>query len=830
MVTTNKTTKAPVKKKISRKLSVKSRVSKSTKIKKDTKKGTKNIVKKKVSKKTIKKVPFKKKIRVIDKTSNKHTLDISTSRIQLAMLSPLKFPVNYNHIATQTARVAGLTFVIVGAIFAVLNLQIVNSSYSTLSATDGLQQLATIVCTNPDDPKTCDNTPVLNGGLTYSCDDPNNPEYYSADICGYTDGICDDIRNPEYDSTVCDMNYEPPVIFSTDSTGALSGRVIIKYSVNDAERLKAVVFYNDTREYIELGRATNVDADTWEFVWDTTQYPDGKYKLKAIVMNLNGRLYDYSDDSYVFIENNSQTTESEPAGNDVVTEEPVNTEDSSILIDDIENDEEILAPEIDLFIEKTGVLGGYVDVFISVDSADAIELYVIPNFSLTSRFIGLARENGNGKWRFRFNTTQTPNGNYEIFARVKNNFGVYDSDKLYILIFNEIKMERTFEEKLYVKYTEEADDYVNELNDTEFGIAEDDAVPEARHIPELIEERIVPTTEKIFEDREMIDDDSKIKAEEILKEFKVKLRVIIDEMAIAERNNDIESIEEMKKRIEELRQQVFSKISDLDFPIDLMTEINVHMEEVSNSLERVIKRNEEIISDRAGDAVFEDSDSDGISDYDEINIYKTDPFSADTDGDGFTDGIEIQGGYNPTDDSPEAFVKYESPKNLGVVREDILTVESITTIKPDSDDTSNNIDVAQAMISGKGLPNSFVTLYIFSTTVVVSVKTKDDGSWSYIFDKELEDGEHEIYAAVTDNAGRIVAKSNPLTFVKTAEAFTQKDVTSVAAVTPVEPGSPNILSENILLIALSLIVVALGLILILIGMHIQTTKPKIVIN
>lgn len=42
-----------------------------------------------------------------------------------------------------------------------------------------------------------------------------------------------------------------------------------------------------------------------------------------------------------------------------------------------------------------------------------------------------------------------------------------------------------------------------------------------------------------------------------------------------------------------------------------------------------------------------DSDGDGLSDSDEINIYKTDPYKADTDGDGITDGEEIARGTNP---------------------------------------------------------------------------------------------------------------------------------------------------------------------------------------
>lgn len=42
-----------------------------------------------------------------------------------------------------------------------------------------------------------------------------------------------------------------------------------------------------------------------------------------------------------------------------------------------------------------------------------------------------------------------------------------------------------------------------------------------------------------------------------------------------------------------------------------------------------------------------DTDGDGISDYKEIGIYKTDPRNVDTDGDGHNDGDEILGGYDP---------------------------------------------------------------------------------------------------------------------------------------------------------------------------------------
>jgi hypothetical protein len=42
-----------------------------------------------------------------------------------------------------------------------------------------------------------------------------------------------------------------------------------------------------------------------------------------------------------------------------------------------------------------------------------------------------------------------------------------------------------------------------------------------------------------------------------------------------------------------------------------------------------------------------DSDLDGLTDEDERNIYGTDPFNPDSDNDGYSDKVEIDGGFNP---------------------------------------------------------------------------------------------------------------------------------------------------------------------------------------
>ncbi|HTW97014.1 MAG TPA: hypothetical protein VMD74_05150 [Candidatus Methylomirabilis sp.] len=42
-----------------------------------------------------------------------------------------------------------------------------------------------------------------------------------------------------------------------------------------------------------------------------------------------------------------------------------------------------------------------------------------------------------------------------------------------------------------------------------------------------------------------------------------------------------------------------------------------------------------------------DTDNDGLNDYQEVKIYHTNPNNPDTDGDGYLDGAEVQSGYNP---------------------------------------------------------------------------------------------------------------------------------------------------------------------------------------
>lgn len=49
--------------------------------------------------------------------------------------------------------------------------------------------------------------------------------------------------------------------------------------------------------------------------------------------------------------------------------------------------------------------------------------------------------------------------------------------------------------------------------------------------------------------------------------------------------------------------------------------------------------------------IFQDADQDDLTNEEE-KLYKTDPFKADTDGDGYSDGVEVKSGYDPTIPAP----------------------------------------------------------------------------------------------------------------------------------------------------------------------------------
>lgn len=202
-----------------------------------------------------------------------------------------------------------------------------------------------------------------------------------------------------------------------------------------------------------------------------------------------------------------------------------------------------------------------------------------------------------------------------------------------------------------------------------------------------------------------------------------------------------------------------------------------------------------------------DTDGDGVTDYDEQYIYKTDPEHPFTSGTALTDGERILLNLDPTD-STYTTVPLESPQLSEQKNENLFTVEDITYTQEESEDL-RYVPSKKVQISGQAQPLSFVTLYIYSTPIVVTVRTNEMGKFEYTLDKTLENGEHEMYVATVNSSGRILAKSDTIPFVKTAEAITYKPANVSSIDTPVDSALQKLLVLALLLVLL----VAVGIIL-----------------
>lgn len=227
------------------------------------------------------------------------------------------------------------------------------------------------------------------------------------------------------------------------------------------------------------------------------------------------------------------------------------------------------------------------------------------------------------------------------------------------------------------------------------------------------------------------------------------------------------------------------------------------IEEKKNALLSARASEAELLTQRTPARAFFDSDKDGISDYDEINIYHTDPLLDDTDNDGIPDNVELTERTNPhsgktksagtttRDDSAKTSegVSFENPLIAGVANNALFTVNNIQVAEVGigADGTST---AKKLFLSGKSLPNSYVTLYIFSTPILITIKTDYSGTWSYTLDKELENGAHQAVIALNDENGHILAKSETMPFVKSADLVSIGTDATIPTSNPAGSGVP----------------------------------------
>lgn len=232
-------------------------------------------------------------------------------------------------------------------------------------------------------------------------------------------------------------------------------------------------------------------------------------------------------------------------------------------------------------------------------------------------------------------------------------------------------------------------------------------------------------------------------------------------------------------------------------------------EDISGKLNDLAENTEDNFKkwkERGGELLFKDTNGDGISDYESIHLYNIDPEKpapvAVYEGREINAAEKILLGFDP---SKTELVKIspEEPKN------------SIASETPAY--KVNNVKLSEekkVSISGWALPNAFVTLYIYSTPIIVTVQANNDGEWQYMIDKELENGDHTVYAASVDNSGKIVVKSSAVAFVKTAEAAT---IIPVAPISVSNVKEPELLRYNTIIVMVVIFVSLVLIFLVIVG-------------
>jgi len=792
--------------------------------------------------------------------SRKEILPQIRPRAALALLSPYRFPMPSQNVAVATARVGGLFFVITGAIFTLFfannffgvyahQAQVISSqntleSTATITPTPVLQNVAFEV-NNPQDLrdsvqvkikvkdaqkltltahyKTQNREVTLGRPVKISSD---TWEFYW-DTTAFDDGeykfkalINNGFETYErIDSsyvTVRNTSIEEAIITTTDNQSdenstdttlveSVTDEVLyndvflsvnkeqsstefrFEVEVQDASKVKLYSRTVGSTKSTLIGYAYKFDSTTWKYRWLVDKLTHGQYEVRA-VGTIGTREY-ASDYALITV-----------GGDDYIETEEI-TDEATL--------DYLLSPLTTISILKSSPLSNVVDVRIDVQGASAIDMYSLPQYALTDRYLGTARHVDRGTWIFSWDTRLVPNGEYQIVAEVKNEYGKYRTKSNFVKVFNQFATTPTENEQLKIEALSKV---AQEIERTVITLNGSDAINS-----EMIDEtkRIGAEVLTVVSDEEEF--------HKIISSYREDIDTHLQRLTAALRMNNLNDIEKAKNQLQALRKKIIeSNLYDMDRQ-KLTERIDVYIASIIARVEGDVEKTNKLILERTGEKSMIDSDNDGISDYDEVNIYNTNPFSADTDNDGFTDGAEILSGFNPNDASSEALVVYESPKEGGIVREDILIVESVITA---TNNDSEEISKPAAIMSGKGLPNSFITLYVFSTPIVITVKTDTDGSWNYRFDKEIEDGEHQVYIGITDNAGKIIAKSNPFSFIKEAEAFT--GVTSVAKSPSdfVTDSSQSLVSEYMIYLVLSISVVAIGLLLILLGLHLNAHPRK----
>lgn len=622
----------------------------------------------------------------------------------------------------------------------------------------------------------------------------------------------------------------------TNIESELSGDTAVTIKTIGVKNIKPFLRLDTDKTFAKSLNFSQPKAGEYSFTLPVTKLKPGKY---TVVLEF----FDSINNSSEKVLGTFKVAEQDPNSDDVTTITATNKtqpliEEAEDHVDSVDMDLEgdILLTEETPNEPKSGELKirsftneftgpGVITVEASLDLRE-VHLYIRREMATTQNFLGSAIR-GTKAWLYNLNTKNIPNGKYVVIAKAIHNGVEITSDPFTIKVAIPLVAQEVPKEQSKEAVAPVASENPDTDTETEKIILNPDPKTTTRDFftiatqAEVEEEAGEEVSENDpVEARPEVQEETK----KLLESYRKEIDAALKNYAISRQSGDTILIEAARQELVKLRDKITSAML-LDPKLQILAdEINNTLSKRIVSLQHKVETFEELRTSSAQEDVALDTDSDGVSDFDERVLFKTDPLVADSDNDGVNDGVEIISGYNPLDASSEAVVTYESPKeSAAYVENETLSVQTVNPIVRHDQALPDSAPPVQTEIRGHGIPNSFVTIYIFSTPTVVTVKTDSDGSFVYTFEKELEDGEHEVYVAVTDNTGEIVAQSNPFKFVKEAQAYTAKNDNAGA---PIGSTIDSTISDNPYMSVVGLGVLGLGLVLLLIGVTLKAGKRE----
>jgi hypothetical protein len=563
-------------------------------------------------------------------------------------------------------------------------------------------------------------------------------------------------------------------------SGTLGATETLTFSAPNTDSVNATLLFQNER-----GVSQNIDLsvnplgnDKFATTIPVSELDPAMYQVAVNIRDRIGNVDTYQLASFA-VPIDDQAVRIEGESNDVVTSEQARFMVEQQALSAATNVVTITAPR--------NITNSVSFQYTTQNQADNIQFFARSAQSTGSQLIGsVASPPRAGS--FVFNSAQLPNGSYELYARSSADGAIDESNSELVTIDNITPAESAaLETGRLLTITRElnADLY----QDFETGTSTTDSI------------------KAIVADRILAD--------------QAELDQLFTQLSIAVQSNDPVLIAAAETNISQYQSVILRELLANDEQWFIADDIARELQAALETMQASVIAFEDVRRERSESDSAVDTDGDGVSDVDEVTLFNTDPTLVDTDNDGFTAGAEIIRGFNPTDASAEAAIVYESPKTtIGVPRIPELKIDSVTPLI----DVSAVADepTIKTTVRGRALPNSFVTLYLFSTPTIVTVRTNATGVFEYTFERELEDGEHQVFVALTDNTGAILAQTDPFRFVKEAEAFTVVE-TPVTVSEPVLLTSQDDTSSVTTVLGVSLL--AIGVLLLLLGLSLKLNSP-----